>query len=219
MARYCDSKQLERYWFEWAMASSVPALEPLRHVGAVYSRVKLDQIVTRKTQTCKNPWLPVKEHCLILPDLTIVTSEAGMVNLDFNTLDIRVANTSTHEALVADGFYLEPTESFAWERLFLEVRKMCEGISRKFSTEPDTRMEIEQEALVMVVEKIRLKKIRYEPGLAPVFNFLTTAIHRCIYNHLRKTGRASKQMQELMDRMINGNLDLSMRSYKPIVGV
>lgn len=219
MARYCDSKQLERYWFEWAMASNVPALEQLRQVGAVYSRVKPTQIVTHETQTCKNPWLPLREHVLILSEPTHVTSEDGEVNLDLNTLEIRVANTQTHKRLLEDNFYLEPTEPMAWERLFLEVRKMCEGISRKFSGDPDIRMEIEQEALVMVVDKMKMKKIKYLPGKAPVFNFLTTAIHRCIYNHLRKTGRANKQMAELQDRMINDGLDLSLRSYKPIVGV
>lgn len=219
MARYCDSKQLERFWFEWAMASNVPDLEPLRHIGAVYSRVKPNQIVTHKTQTCKNPWLPLREHLLVLNQPIIVTSTTGVVNIDLNTLNIRVANTHAHTSFVTDGFYLEPIEQFAWERLVLEVSKICEGVSRKFSTDIDVRMEIEQEALIMVMDKIRRKKIKYEPGLAPVFNFLTTAIHRCIYNYLRKTNRTNKQMQELTDRMINGHLDLSMRSYKPIVGL
>lgn len=219
MARYCDSKQLERFWFEWAMASSVPALEPLRQVGAVYSRVKPNQIVTRKNQEHKNPWLPLKEHYLVLDDPKRVTSEAGDVNFNLERIRVWVVDSVTHRQLLEDGFYQEPTEVFAWERLFLEVRKMCEGISRKFSVEPDARMEIEQEALVMVIEKIRLKKIKYEPGLAPVFNFLTTAIHRCIYNHLRKSGRYSKQMHELQERMFKGGLDISMRSYKPISGV
>ena len=54
------------------------------------------------------------------------------------------------------------------------------------------------------------------PGKAPVFNFLTTAIHRCIYNYLRKTGRSNKQMYELQDKMAHGKLDLTMRSYKPV---
>ena len=218
MARYCDSEQLERFWFEWAMASGVPVLEPLRAIGAVYSRVKPDQIVTQEAQTCKNPWLPLKEHVLILSEPTYVTSEDGEVNLDLNTVQIMVANSETHKALLRNNYYLEPTEPEAWSKLFLEVRKMCEGISRKFSNDPDTRMEIEQEALVMVIDKMRRKKIRYMPGKAPVFNFLTTAIHRCIYNHLRKTGRATRQMHELQEKMINGGLDLSLRSYKPIVG-
>ena len=219
MARYCDSKELERFWFEWAMASSTPNFEPLRQVGAIYSRVKPDQIVTQKTQTCKNPWLPLKEHFLVLFDPVHVTSEAGDVNFDLERIQVRVADRVTHQRLLDDGYYLEPTESYAWERLFLEVKKMCEGISRKFSVEPDSRMEIEQEGLVMIIDKIRNKKIRYEPGLAPVFNFLTTAIHRCIYNHLRKSTRYSKQMHELRERMDKGHLDVSMRSYKPISGV
>jgi len=219
MARYCDSKELERFWFEWAMASSTPDFEPLRQVGAIYSRVKPDQIVTQKTQTCKNPWLPLKEHFLVLFDPVQVTSEAGDVNFDLERIQVRVADRVTHQRLLDDGYYLEPTESYAWERLFLEVKKMCEGISRKFSVEPDSRMEIEQEGLVMVIDKIRNKKIQYEPGLAPVFNFLTTTIHRCIYNHLRKSTRYSKQMHELRERMDKGHLDVSMRSYKPISGV
>ena len=218
MARYCDSKQLERFWFEWAMASGVPALEPLRHVGVIYSRVKLDQIVADGTQTCKDPWLPLKEHCLILSDPCFVTSDNGTVNLDINESEVRVANAKTHQALLEDNYYLEPTESTAWEKLVLEVRKMCEGISRKFSTDPHIREEIEHEAIVMIIEKIRLKKIKYAPGRAPVFNFLTTAIHRCIYNHLRKTNRANKQMHDLQERMVNGGLDMDLRSYKPIVG-
>lgn len=218
MARYCDSEQLERFWFEWAMASSVPVLEPLRAVGAVYSRVKLDQIVAQENQTHKNPWLPLKEHVLILSEPTYVTSENGEVNFNLNTVRIMVADSQTHQTLLQDGYYLEPTESEAWSKLFLEVRKMCEGISRKFSNDQDARMEIEQEALVMVIDKMKRKKIKYMPGKAPVFNFLTTAIHRCIYNHLRKTGRATRQMHELQEKMINGGLDLSLRSYKPIVG-
>lgn len=222
MAQYCDTKNLERLWFEWAMASGVPSLEPLRQIGALYSRVKPNQIISENdnkvnSQTHKNPWLPLKEHVLILQNPMYVTSDSGLVNFDVNVINARIASTSTHDELLKNGYHLEPTTEVAWKLLFLEVQKMCEGISRKFSTDQDIRMEIEQESLVMVIEKLHQRKVRYTPGLAPVFNFLTTAIYRCIFNHLRKNKRSNSQMTEILRRLNDGNLDTTLRSYQQLV--
>ena len=101
----------------------------------------------------------------------------------------------------------------------LEVQKLCEGISRRFFTDQDIGKDIEQEAFFRVIEKISLLMLKFIPGKAPVFNFLTTAIHRCIYNYLRKTNRYKKQMDDLKSRLASGGLDTNMRSYKTMVGI
>lgn len=201
------------------MAVTVPSLEPFRTLGVLYSRVCPSQIVTHGPMTHNNPWLPVKEH--YLPFSTIrpisVTSVGGVVNVDFNTFEIYGTDNVTHQRLLNDGFILENKSSASWSVLCLEVQKLCEGISRKFFTDDDARKEVEHEAFAMVIAKIKLLKLKFMPGKAPVFNFLTTAIYRCIYNYLRKVNRYKKQMVDLQNRLANGDLDTSMRSYKTMV--
>lgn len=218
MVQYCNSKQLEKLWFEWAMAVTVPSLEPLRALGAVYSKVSPSQIRTHGPQTCNNPWLPLKEHYLSFSTPVSVTSEFGVVNLDINTYEIHTVDTATHFELLNDGFFIEKPVKTSWSILCLEIKKLCEGISRKFFTDQDIRMDIEQEAFVAVTFKIKDLKLKYLPGKAPVFNFLTTAIHRCIYNYLRKNNRYKKQLIDLQNKMASGGLDTNMRSYKTMLG-
>ena len=218
MAQYCNSVDLEKFWFNWGMAATVPSLEPFRALGVLYSRVCPSQIITHGLMTCNNPWLPLKEHYLPFSTPVVVSSVGGVVNVDINTYEIYAPNLMTHDKLLTDGFVLEKQTNVLWLVLCLEVKKLCEGISRNFFTDDDSRIEIEQEAFTMVIDKIKHFKLCFLPGKAPVFNFLTTAIHRCIYNYLRKVNRYKKQMSDLQNRLINGCLDTNMRSYRTMVG-
>jgi len=218
MVQYCDSKQLERLWFEWAMAITVPSLEQYRALRVVYSKVSPCQIKTHGPQACNNPWLPLKQHYLSCPTPVLVTSDNGCVNLDLDTHEFYTVSTKTHDELCSNGFFVERTIIESWRNLCLEVSKLCEGISRNFFTDPEIRIDVEQEAFTMVMYKIKNLKLKYLPGKAPVFNFLTTAIYRCIYNHLRKNARYRRQLTDIQNKMTKGNLDISMRSYKTILG-
>lgn len=218
MTQYCDSKRLERLWFEWAMAVTVPSLEPFRTLGAIYSKVSPCQIITHGLQAYNNPWLPIKEHYLCLATPIFITSDVGVVNLDIDTYEIYAIDTETHTKLCSDGFFAEKPINNSWSILCLEIKKLCEGISRKFFTDQEIRIDIEQEAFVAVTTKIKNLKLKYFPGKAPVFNYLTTAIHRCIYNYLRKNNRYKKQLSDLQNKMASGRLDTNMRSYKTMLG-
>ena len=216
MAQYCDSAVLEKYWFNWGLAATVPSLEPLRTLGVLYSRVCPSQIITHGLMTCNNPWLPLKEHYLPFSTPTVVSSVGGVVNVDLNTCEIYASDLKTHQKLLRDGFILEKRVDLSWSILCLEVKKLCEGISRNFFTDDENRIEIEQEAFTMVISKIKHLKLCFFPGKAPVFNYLTTAIHRCIYNYLRKVNRHKKQMADLQNRLTTGCLDTKMRSYRTV---
>jgi len=219
MTNYCDSDQLEKIWFNWVMTATVPVLEPYRHLNVVYSRVCPSQIITHGPQAINNPWLDVKEHVIVTEVPRFVTSVLGVVNLDLNTISVIGPSTQMHEILEQNGFSCELSEKSSWFRLCFELQKMCNGISMKFSRDEETRNEISQESFMLIIDKIKKMKIRFTPGRAPVFNYLTTAIHRCIFNYLRKENRFKKYSSELGDNMISGNLDNSFRSFKTKIGI
>lgn len=220
MVQYCDSNNIERLWFMWAMAATVPSLEPIRIVGGLYSKIHDSQIITQDSFSRNNPWLPIKEHFISTKDRISVTSVDGIVNsdIDINTLEIIPLDHELELELYRKGFVKDVPYKISWDLLCVEVQKICEGVSRKFSSDEDTRLEIQQEALTAVINKIQLFKLKFMPGKAPVFNFLTTAIYRCIFNHLRKHKRYTQQLQDLQDLMAKGSIDTTMRSFKTVVG-
>lgn len=221
MVEYCNSRELEKLWFTWAMAATVPSLERFRYVGGVYSKIDDSIIRTHGEISRNNPWLSLKEHYILAKPRFTVTSVDGVVNIGLPNPDeliIIPADPDLENELFSKGFIKDIPYKTSWDLLCIEVQKICEGISRKFSSDEDIRLEIQQEALTAVINKIKDFKLKFIPGKAPVFNFLTTAIYRCIFNHLRKDKRYTQQLQHLQDLMAKGSIDITMRSFKTVIG-
>lgn len=100
-------------------------------------------------------------------------------------------------------------DDYAWNKLASMIYKMCEGIATKFS--PRTHEEHQEhthDAFYLVLEKIKLGKLKFTPGRAPVFNLLTTTIYRHLYSKMNKETRRKDLMVKYMDRVLDDFPDL-----------
>tara|TARA_R100001244_G_scaffold25113_2_gene25481 strand:+ start:129658 stop:130212 length:555 start_codon:yes stop_codon:yes gene_type:complete len=89
--------------------------------------------------------------------------------------------------------WLETDCPLAWERLQSDVYKICQGVAVHFNPrDEEERLELSHETYVLTVEKIKDKRLVFEPGRAPVFNFLTTTIFRHLYSLMNKKNRRKK---------------------------
>ena len=53
-----------------------------------------------------------------------------------------------------------------------------------------------------MASKLKRGRLKYMPGRAPVFNLLTTTIHRCIYSALSKDKRQHRNLVALTDNLL-----------------
>lgn len=110
-------------------------------------------------------------------------------------------------ALETDGYVRElPTEQ-TWHAMLGDISKMCQGIALRFKqpTEEET-MELANEALLQVTNKLATYKLVYTPGLAPVFNLLTTTIHRCMYSIMNRRKTQRQGLQKYIDDVQSGGI-------------
>ena len=117
--------------------------------------------------------------------------------------------------LQMDGYIIEkPTEEM-WHAMLLDVNKMCQGIAMKFNLPTEEEMiDFANEALLQVTNKFNKKKLVYTPGRAPVFNLLTTTIHRCMFSIMNKRKQQKNNLHKLMDDMRSGSLPDSHHSFQ-----
>jgi len=81
----------------------------------------------------------------------------------------------------------------AWESLQQDVYKICQGVAVHFNPrDEEERLDLSHETYVLTIEKIKDKRLVFEPGRAPVFNFLTTTIFRHLYSLMNKRNRRKK---------------------------
>jgi hypothetical protein len=108
-------------------------------------------------------------------------------------------------ALESKGYIRElPTEQ-TWHAMLSDIDKMCQGIAMRFKqpTEEE-QMELANEALLQVTNKLANYKLVYTPGLAPVFNLLTTTIHRCMYSIMNRRKTQRQGLQKFVDDVQSG---------------
>jgi len=74
MSQYCNSKLLERNWFNWLLSSAVPGLESYRRCGLLFTKI-LGGVDGNKG--LPDPCFPRRYHCLALPDKIYVESLGG----------------------------------------------------------------------------------------------------------------------------------------------
>jgi hypothetical protein len=218
MARYCDSKVLEKNWFHWLLSSSTPDLERFRESGVLWTKV-IDE--TKGKKNLPNPMSPLKMHCVATATPIYFKSECGAIQpsdmtadlISFNNLSLLSDFKGNHSTqtgttiseLIAENYILElPTEK-TWHAMLNDVNKMCDGIAAKFNQpNEDEHAELANEALVQVAKKLAAKKLVYTPGRAPVFNLLTTTIIRCMYSIMNKRTNQRKGLQKYMNEIYLG---------------
>lgn len=73
MSKYCDSKVLEKNWYDWLVASAVPSLECYRSLGLLWTKVlgeikdKCGETLVKNGKTFTDPCHPERLHCIALP--------------------------------------------------------------------------------------------------------------------------------------------------------
>ncbi len=117
--------------------------------------------------------------------------------------------------LNGNGYILELPVSVTWHHMLSDISKMCMGIATKFNmpTEEET-FDLANEALLAVTNKLVKRKLVYTPGLAPVFNLLTTTIYRCMYSIMNRRNSQKNNLSKLLNDVKSGSFHNSQRSFR-----
>lgn len=85
MPQYCDSKKLERTWYQWILASSVPELEEYRKFGLLWTKA-IGYVQTKdgtdllcRGKLLRDPSSPIRAHCIALANPIFLNSYDGTV--------------------------------------------------------------------------------------------------------------------------------------------
>ena len=243
MSQYCDTSKLEAAWFKWIVARAVPALEPYRESGKLWSKtiglVEVDGTVLVKSgRTYNSPTHPIRAHCILsrypvfftthngIPqeygsmlcledDNTIHSKPVLMANLDSEMDLSKQPIPKIEEYLLKDGYTTEDRTNHYWNLVLCDINLMCMGISTKFhqKTEED-QIELANEALLQVINKLVSDRLVYTPGRAPVFNLLTTTIYRCMYSIMNKRKNQREGINKLLADASAGKLPKTNRSLR-----
>jgi hypothetical protein len=101
--------------------------------------------------------------------------------------------------LLAEGYIKEQPTSTSWHDLLADIGKMCTGISMRFNLlNDDEYSDLSNDALLQVINKLVNNRLVYTPGRAPVFNLLTTTIHRCMFSLLNKKNSQKAGLNKLL---------------------
>ena len=191
MSKYCDTQILERNWFEWLVSSNTPGIEFLRSKGVLWTLI----VGMLPDSEIQDPCCEMRMHCIIPDNIVFCTSG--------NSISWIMPGNLNREQIEAQGYYLEPPMSQSWQAMLQDIAKMCNGVASKFNQQSaEETNNLASEALVQVISKIARGKLKYTPGRAPVFNLLTTTIHRCIYSILSKDTRQKKNFTTFADNLI-----------------
>lgn len=236
MSRYCDSEVLEQNWFEWIVADAVPILEPYRKLGRLWTKVvgkvigQKGNIVRKQGRPLSDPSYPIRLHCIGLGRGIFVVTDAGDVSISY-TDEMRICKLpyETAPELLRDAEPFDPTDienhdyrrerpaRESWDAVLQDIYKMCHGIAMRFrlSNEED-RNELANEAALQVIRKLKAGKLVYTPGRAPVFNLLTTTIHRCMYSALSRDQRRLRNAKAYAEEIKAQHAQPGPQSVVPI---
>lgn len=117
--------------------------------------------------------------------------------------------------LNGNGYIKELPVAATWHHMLSDISKMCMGIATKFNmpTEEET-FDLANEALLAVTNKLVKRKLVYTPGLAPVFNLLTTTIYRCMYSIMNRRNSQKNNLSKLLNDVKSGSFHNSQRSFR-----
>jgi len=209
MGLYCDTKVLEANWFNWLLSTpTAPALDGCRASGALLTKV-LGRVRVETPSGIKSfpdPLHSVRSHCIALAAPVYFNSYNGQLATPVRFTGSRprpcalpsaglVPVAAEIKRLLAAGYVLEKPITETWHNILLDVERICKGIASKLNLpSDDAKIDLASDALLQVITKIRTKKLVYTPGRAPVFNLLTTTIHRIMYSILNRDNKARQNM-------------------------
>ena len=185
------------------------------------------KILKKHGKELLDPRSEYKIHCLALPipiffksRNNIITGRYRLCNISSKTpftLDKRLftldnvfmGNALKHNMfkqmhdvipkLLAEGYIKEQSTSASWHNLLADIGKMCTGISMRFNRlNDDEYSDLSNDALLQVINKLVNNRLVYTPGRAPVFNLLTTTIHRCMFSLLNKKNSQKAGLNKLL---------------------
>jgi hypothetical protein len=207
MGLYCDTRVLELNWFNWLLSSATaPELDAFRDRGLLLTKV-LGKVKIEAPSGVKffpDPLHPIRSHCIASATPVYFNSYNGHAAkpVKFNSSRPRpcampvpglrlVPVKAEVERLLAAGYVIEKPVIETWHSILLDVERICRGIASKLNLpSDDAKADLASDALLQVITKIRTKKLIYTPGRAPVFNLLTTTIHRIMYSILNRDNKA-----------------------------
>lgn len=216
MGKYCDSAALERNWYLWAIATSTPLLNEFRTTRQLYSRPH--RRVVAGSRIFYDAFSFGYDH--------VICTSNGLIGLSSFDGNINIGNIPEAEYniqhdydnyLVKCGFTLDIDSETSWDLISSDVYNICSGVMSKFNLHVNDREDIVGDVYLKVLDRIKRKKFRYTPGLAPVFSLLTTAIYRsaCTLlskekNNLKRHGNYTDDMKYKQCKMfMNGRSLLS----------
>jgi hypothetical protein len=233
LVKYCDTKVLEGNWFHWLLGSSVPDLEVYRRLGLLWTRVEPEENVVEGTKKAilPNPRHPRRGHCIALATPVFFSSDDGIVQsfgtvasaekipLPFGELSL-LSDSWLHNVdnlfaqrdivqpmLLEQGYIKEKITDEMWHLLLFDISKICQGVAMKFNQPSDEEhLELSHEALLQVINKLKTYKLVYTPGRAPVFNLLTTTIHRCMYSIMNRRKTQREGLRKYQDDIQTGTV-------------
>lgn len=117
--------------------------------------------------------------------------------------------------LQARGYLKEIPTNQTWHAMLEDVNKICNGIATRFKPRTEEEhQELTHEALLQVIQKLSTYKLRYTPGRAPVFNLLTTTIHRILYSIMNRRKHQREGISRILADAEAGTLPDSNRSLR-----
>lgn len=186
-----------------------------------------------------NPSHPERLHCLAFAKPVYCKSDRGTISFLEGSLDLseetvnRLLSLSSDShlydldgesfkqqakilpQLLSEGYVQDVPTDMAWHAMLTDINNMCLGIAVKFNPQSEEeKNELAGEALLQVVRKLERGRLVYTPGRAPVFNLLTTTIHRCMYSIMNKNTKIRKNSVKLANDLSSGHLSPKTHSLR-----
>jgi len=225
MAKYCDSDILERNWFEWIVAESTPLLDGYRERGALWTKIvgivrdENGRPIKKHKKVLADPSYHIRTHFINSGSGIFAISNCGKIitaytvdlvikapngrifyaGVDIPTPEECSDNINTIGKAKSAGYYQENSTKISWDAMVEDIYKICGGIATKFNVTEDDRDELIHESALQVIKKLTTHKLVYTPGRAPVFNLLTTTIHRCIFSALSRDKRRVNNLRRFTE--------------------
>lgn len=99
--------------------------------------------------------------------------------------------------------WLITQDQYAWEQISDMIYRICNGIATRFNPRNDEEhTELLHDTFTTTMEKIKLGKLKFEPGRAPVFNLLTTTIFRQLYSKMNKEKRRKIHQTKYIQKIV-----------------
>lgn len=111
--------------------------------------------------------------------------------------------------------WLVTDDAFAWDMMSEMIYRICQGIATKFNPKDDDEyQEHTHDAFVQTMEKIKLGKLRFIRGKAPVFNLITTTVFRILYSKMNRNKKQREHSKRFTFEWIQKHIPELIHSFE-----